>query len=155
MGYTLRKAPLRIESASGAYMPFSMFNSILTRDPTLKEVSKTGLVEDVAGIPWQQYDEMRHSLTLQSAQIEMLMQLQQIYGFWFRDAERITQKAATSMGNVERVHDKWLLRMLRKVKGQRQVCLRDPLFTLYVTGRQCCLRHLTYDPLSAMSGHSG
>lgn len=120
MGYTLRKAPLRIESASGAYMPFSMFNSILTRDPTLKEVSKTGLVEDVAGIPWQQYDEMRHSLTLQSAQIEMLMQLQQIYGFWFRDAERITQKAATSMGNVERVHDKWLLRMLRKVKGQRQ-----------------------------------
>lgn len=79
IGYTLRKAPLRIESASGAYMPFSMFNSILTRDPTLKEVSKTGVVEDVADIPWQQYDEMRHSLTLQSAQIEMLMQLQQVY----------------------------------------------------------------------------
>lgn len=120
MGYTLRKAPLRIEAACGAYMPFNTFNTVLTRDPTLKEMSKTGLVEDVASIPWQQYDEMRHSLTLQRAQIEMLMQLQQAYGFWFKDAETVTQKAISSMGNVERVHDKWLLRMLRKVKGQRQ-----------------------------------
>ncbi|ORM42374.1 DNA-directed RNA polymerase II subunit RPB11 [Babesia sp. Xinjiang] len=120
LGYTLRKAPLRIECASGAYMPFSQFHSVMTRDPKLKEVSASGVVEDVAAIPWQQYDEMRHSLTLQGAQLELLMQLQQAYGFWFRDAERVTQKAATSMGNVELVHDKWLLRMLRKVKGQRQ-----------------------------------
>ncbi|GFE53038.1 probable DNA-directed RNA polymerase [Babesia ovis] len=120
LGYTLRKAPLRIECASGAYMPFSQFHSVMTRDPKLKEVSASGIVEDVAAMPWQQYDEMRHSLTLQGAQLELLMQLQQAYGFWFRDAERVTQKAATSMGNVELVHDKWLLRMLRKVKGQRQ-----------------------------------
>ncbi|CDR97202.1 Probable DNA-directed RNA polymerase [Babesia bigemina] len=120
LGYTLRKAPLRIEGASGAYMPFNKFHSVMTRDPKLKEVGPAGIVEDVAAIPWQQYDEMRHSLTLQGAQLELLMQLQQAYGFWFRDAERVTQKAATSMGNVELVHDKWLLRMLRKVKGQRQ-----------------------------------
>ncbi|GBE59247.1 DNA-directed RNA polymerase [Babesia ovata] len=120
LGYTLRKAPLRIEGASGAYMPFNKFYSVMTRDPKLKEVGPAGIVEDVAAIPWQQYDEMRHSLTLQGAQLELLMQLQQAYGFWFRDAERVTQKAATSMGNVELVHDKWLLRMLRKVKGQRQ-----------------------------------
>ncbi|GIX61660.1 DNA-directed RNA polymerase, putative [Babesia caballi] len=120
LGYTMRRAPLRIESASGAYMPFSKFHSVMTRDPKLKEVTASGVVEDVAAIPWQQYDEMRHSLTLQGAQLELLMQLQQAYGFWFRDAEHVTQKAAMSMGNVELVHDKWLLRVLRKVKGQRQ-----------------------------------
>eukprot|EP00371_Babesia_bovis_P002890 XP_001611537.1 hypothetical protein [Babesia bovis T2Bo] len=120
LGYTLRKASLRIECASGAYMPFNQFHTVMTRDPKLKEMSASGIVEDVANIPWQQYDEMRHSLTLQGAQMELLMQLQQTYGFWFRDAERMAQKAATSMRNLELVHDKWLLRTLRKVKGQRQ-----------------------------------
>ncbi|EKX72023.1 hypothetical protein BEWA_017020 [Theileria equi strain WA] len=126
MGYTLHRAFLRLEMCSSAYLPFSKYSSMLSRDPLLKEIQTDGqnqdmqVVSDIANIPWQQYDDMRHMQALLNAQGEYILKLQNMYRFWIKNADNLQTTTVTSMVNSEKAHDKWLLRVLRKTKDKKQ-----------------------------------
>ncbi|KAK2194715.1 Minichromosome loss protein Mcl1 [Babesia duncani] len=120
MGYTLKKACLRIDGCVGAYLPFQKFNGLVTKDPQLREVIGSDIISDVASIPWQQYDEMRHIQSLQACQNEYILKVFQNYNFWMQNSQGISDDAISAFGNAERVHDKWTLRILRKTKDSKQ-----------------------------------
>ncbi|UKK01690.2 hypothetical protein MACK_001043 [Theileria orientalis] len=136
-GYTLNRLNLRIDSLTNYYINYSQYQNILKTNPTLKEyisslTNDSNEAENTLNIPWQQYDDMRYIQNININHLEYIIKLIKSNQFWFTSSNRENNLAnyANNINVCEKNHDKWLLRILRKIQMSKELYINTDIIQM-------------------------